>query len=68
MTKGVRVPLKIDDNTVNGNLGHYARVLVEVDLATNLPETLLLEKFGKSFFFCNSYMKTCQTFVLYDTV
>ena len=47
---GVGVPLKIDNATINGDLGHFARLLIEVDLSTDLPDTLTLERIGKSSF------------------
>jgi len=39
----------IDENTRNHAFGHYARVLVDVDLAGFLPDTLLVEREKFSF-------------------
>ncbi|KAF3456629.1 hypothetical protein FNV43_RR01283 [Rhamnella rubrinervis] len=32
LTKGIGIPLKIDNITLSSNFGHYARVLVDIDL------------------------------------
>ncbi|XP_050223701.1 uncharacterized protein LOC126673551 [Mercurialis annua] len=50
IARGIGVPLKIDQATANGEFGHYARVLIDVDLSTSLPESLMIERIGKSFF------------------
>ena len=42
--------MKFDKATTNGNYGHYARVLVDVDFTETLPENFLVEKVRKSFF------------------
>ncbi|KAF3432273.1 hypothetical protein FNV43_RR27012 [Rhamnella rubrinervis] len=43
LVRGIGVPLKIDNATSSGNFGHFTRVLIDVDLAGFIPETLLLE-------------------------
>lgn len=50
IASGLGVPLKIDNATINGEFGHYARVLIDVDLSSKLPENLLIERIGKIFF------------------
>ena len=50
IAKGIGIPLRIDNNTLNGALRHYARVLVEVDLSLNLHDSLMIERIGKCFF------------------
>ena len=50
IASGVGVPIKIDTVTMNDELGHYARILVDVDLLTSLPKNLLVERIGKIFF------------------
>ena len=49
IVRGVRVPLKIDNKTISGDLGHYSGILIGVDLATELLETLMLEKTREKF-------------------
>ncbi|XP_050222822.1 uncharacterized protein LOC126672915 [Mercurialis annua] len=48
--RGIGIPLRIDAATANGELGHFARVLIDVDLASELLNQLLIERVGKSFF------------------
>ena len=50
IAKGVGAPLKIDNMMINGDLGHFARILGDVDLASEILKTLMLEKTGESFF------------------
>lgn len=40
----VGVPLKIDGNTLAGEFGHYAKVLIDVDLASHLPYLIFLNR------------------------
>ena len=48
-------PLKIDNATLNGDYGHYARVLVDVDLSKNLLESVMMERDGFCFFVSITY-------------
>lgn len=41
--------LKIDDNTLAVEFGHYARVLIDVDLASQLLEYVSLSRAGGGF-------------------
>ncbi|KAF3433552.1 hypothetical protein FNV43_RR24654 [Rhamnella rubrinervis] len=43
LTRGIGIPLRIDNSSLAGNYDHYARVLVDVDLTWFVPEKLLLE-------------------------
>ncbi|KAF3438456.1 hypothetical protein FNV43_RR21218 [Rhamnella rubrinervis] len=43
LARGIGIPLRIDNSTLAGNYGHYARVLVDVDLAGFVLEKLLFE-------------------------
>ncbi|KAF3440933.1 hypothetical protein FNV43_RR19219 [Rhamnella rubrinervis] len=43
LARGIGISLRIDNSTLARNYGHYARVLVDVDLAAFVPEKLLLE-------------------------
>ncbi|XP_057790741.1 uncharacterized protein LOC131007841 [Salvia miltiorrhiza] len=49
------LPIKIDSSSAKGEFGHYARVLVEVDLALPLHETLLVHCDEGSFYVEFSY-------------
>ena len=51
IARGVGVPLKIDHNTIEGKFGHYARILVDIDLSKELTDSLMIEKLGHKFFF-----------------
>ena len=45
VARGIRAPLKIDNVTLEGNFGHFARVQVDVDLSKELPESKEKDKF-----------------------
>ena len=38
------MPLRLDKATSDGDFGHYARVLVDVDVSSVLPTSVLLER------------------------
>jgi hypothetical protein len=40
----IGTPISIDENTRNHSFGHYARVLVDVNMAGNLPDSLWVER------------------------
>ena len=44
MARGIGVPLRLDKATNDGDFGHYARVLVDVDVSLVLPTSVLLER------------------------
>ena len=50
IAKGIGSPLKIDKATLEGDFGHYARILIDVVLSKNLQESIILERDGHSFF------------------
>ena len=50
LAKVIGSPLKIDMAMLDGNFGHYASILIDVDLSKHLHESILLEKDGYSFF------------------
>ncbi|XP_019435277.1 PREDICTED: uncharacterized protein LOC109341759 [Lupinus angustifolius] len=64
---GIGTPISLDEATNNRTFGHFARVLVDIDLKTDLPSQILVEREGYAFFveleyeklpqFCNG----CQT-------
>ncbi|XP_057791217.1 uncharacterized protein LOC131008350 [Salvia miltiorrhiza] len=53
----IGLPLKIETAFANGIFGHFARILVEVDLGLSLPETLLINCDEGSFYVEFSYEK-----------
>ncbi|KAK0571609.1 hypothetical protein LWI29_018788 [Acer saccharum] len=42
--KGIGVPLRLDRATVESDFGHFARILVDIDVSTVPPSSLLLER------------------------
>ena len=44
LARGIGVPLRLDKATSDGDFGHYARVLVDVDVSSVLPTSVLLER------------------------
>lgn len=49
ISRCVGIPLSLDDAIKNRSLGHYAKVLVDVDLAGSLHEQVLVEREGFAF-------------------
>lgn len=50
LARCVGVPLKIHDTIMDGEFGHYAPVLVDVDLSSHFPESISLNrKCGSTF-------------------
>ncbi|XP_024195688.1 uncharacterized protein LOC112198815 [Rosa chinensis] len=44
IARGVGTPLQLDRATKERQFGYYARVLVDVDLATDLPSSIMVER------------------------
>lgn len=42
--KCIGVPLKFDQNTVDGEYGHFARVLIDINLPAALHDSIILNK------------------------
>ena len=42
-------PLHVDSHTLKWSLGHFARVEIEVDLTSNLPQKVFVERSGYTF-------------------
>ncbi|KAK2633785.1 hypothetical protein Ddye_028577 [Dipteronia dyeriana] len=42
--RGIEVLVRLDKATIDGDFGHYVRVLVDVDMFTLLPSSILLER------------------------
>ncbi|KAK3221704.1 hypothetical protein Dsin_008729 [Dipteronia sinensis] len=43
MVRGIRIPLKFDRATLEGDYGHFARMLIDVDLSKPLPDSIMIE-------------------------
>ncbi|KAK0573831.1 hypothetical protein LWI29_014219 [Acer saccharum] len=43
MARGVGIPLKFDRATLEGDYGHFARMLIDVDLSKPLPDSIMIE-------------------------
>ena len=50
IASGVRTPLMIDDTTKKRALGHYARVLVDIDLFKRLFDEIMVERESFTFY------------------
>ena len=50
IARGIGIPLKIDQNTLDGKFGHFARILIDIDLSKDLTESLMIERQGHKFF------------------
>lgn len=50
IARGIGTPLSLDDATTARTLGHYARVLVDVDPTGDLCDQILVERHGFAFF------------------
>ena len=62
VARDISVPLKIDQDNINGDFGHFARVLTDIDLNNPLLDTIQLER-GEKCMFINLFMKIFQIFV-----
>ena len=51
VARGIGIPLKIDQNTLDGNFGHFARILIKVDLSKELLESIMIERQGHKLVF-----------------
>ncbi|KAF1890272.1 hypothetical protein Lal_00025605 [Lupinus albus] len=47
---GISTPISLDEDTTNRSFGHFARVLVDVDLKNTAPTQVLVERDGFEFF------------------
>lgn len=50
IASGVGTPISLDDPTRNRIFGHFTRVLVDVDLTTDLPNYIMVEIENFAFF------------------
>lgn len=47
---GIGVPISLDEATSKKSFGHFARVLVDIDLKGDIQDQILVEKEGFAFF------------------
>lgn len=60
ITRGVGIPLQLDQPTRQRRYGHFVRVLVGVDMSQSLPSTLWVEMKGHRFHVDITYDKLPQ--------
>lgn len=47
---GIGIPIALDEATMKRSFGHFARILIEIDLNSNLRDKILVEHEGYAFF------------------
>ncbi|XP_019455177.1 PREDICTED: uncharacterized protein LOC109356305 [Lupinus angustifolius] len=52
---GIGTPISLDEATHNRTFGHFAKVLVELNLKSNLPDQILVERDNFAFFVAIEY-------------
>ncbi|CAL0315585.1 unnamed protein product [Lupinus luteus] len=57
---GIGTPISLDEATNNRTFGHFARVLVDMDLKSDLPNKIMVEREGYAFFVELEYEKLPQ--------
>ncbi|KAK0582022.1 hypothetical protein LWI29_020550 [Acer saccharum] len=61
MARGVGIPLKFDRATLEGDYGHFARMLIDVDLSKPLPDSIMIEV-GEDCLFPTLYFENVPSF------
>ena len=61
LSRAIGIPLKINQATINGDFGHFARVLVDINLKNPLLEAIQLEK-GEECRFVNLFYEKLPDF------
>ena len=61
VARAIGVPLKIDQATINGDFGHFSRVLIDIDLKSPLLNTIQLE-WGEECRFINPFYENFPDF------
>lgn len=51
----IGVPISMDEATINKVFSHYTRILVDIDLAKEQHDQILVEREGFAFFVVNEY-------------
>lgn len=65
MARRIETFLKIDSLTLTSEFGHYDRVLIDIDLATHLSKTIMLDMDGSCVFaslFYENVLDFCLVF------
>lgn len=63
IARGIGTPLSLDDATIRRSFGHFARVLVDLDLKKELRDVIMVERDDFAFLVNVEYEKL-QCFVL----
>ncbi|XP_019427097.1 PREDICTED: uncharacterized protein LOC109338760 [Lupinus angustifolius] len=50
IARGLGTPISLDEATTSRSFGHFARILVDIDLKGSLPNQILVEREGFAFF------------------
>ncbi|KAH6805004.1 hypothetical protein C2S51_029835 [Perilla frutescens var. frutescens] len=50
IARAIGTPLKIDGNTVHGTVGHFARILVEIEMSMQPQNSVMIDRGDASFF------------------
>ena len=61
MARGIEIPLKFDRATLEGDYGHFARMLIDVDLSKPLPDSIKIEV-GEDCLFPTLYFENVPSF------
>ncbi|KAH6777478.1 hypothetical protein C2S51_008790 [Perilla frutescens var. frutescens] len=61
IVRSVGTPLKIDGNSLHGPVGHFARILIEVDMASVLQTSVMIDR-GEASFFIDLYYENVPLF------
>ena len=61
MARGIEIPLKFDRATLEGDYGHFARMLIDVDLSKPLPDSIMIEV-GEDCLFPTLYFENVPNF------
>ncbi|KAK3195733.1 hypothetical protein Dsin_027043 [Dipteronia sinensis] len=61
MARGIEVPLKFERATLESDCGHFARMLIDVDLSKPLPDSIMIEV-GEDCLFPTLYFENVPSF------
>lgn len=57
ITNGIGTPITLDEATRTRSLGHFARILVEIDMNKRIPNEIMVERDDYAFFVGTDYEK-----------
>ncbi|KAK2643686.1 hypothetical protein Ddye_018881 [Dipteronia dyeriana] len=61
IARGIEIPLKFDRATLEGDYGHFARMLIDVDLSKPLPDSIMIE-IGDDYLFLTLFFENVLSF------